>query len=197
MGQWCLKRFAPCKHLVGMSGIAPGATIGRSDVELAAAGDEIAFARLVGLFHADMARVAYVITGDVPLAEDAVQSAWMIAWGKLASVRQPLQVRSWLLTIAVNEARQIVRRRRRVSVVEIDPQVPAGARTDPAVGIGRLDLIRALARISPEDRALLALRYVAGVDATELGALTGRSASGTRARLSRLTSRLRMELRDV
>jgi RNA polymerase sigma-70 factor (ECF subfamily) len=179
-----------------MSGIAPSTTIGRSDVELAADGDDIAFARLVAAHHADMARVAYVITGDGALAQDAVQSAWTIAWRKLRSVRDPSHPRPWLLAIAVNEARQIVRRRRRVSVVEIDPVLPAPARTDPAVGIARLDLVRALANLSPDDRALLALRYVAGVDSAELGALTGRSASGTRARLSRLTARLRRELDD-
>jgi DNA-directed RNA polymerase specialized sigma24 family protein len=59
-----------------------------------------------------------------------------------------------------------------------------------------VDLVRSLAHLSPEDRTLLALRYVVGLDAAELGALTGRSPSGTRARLSRLTARLRMELGD-
>ena len=179
-----------------MNGIAPSTAIGRSDVELAADGDEVAFARLVAAHHADMARVAYVITGDGALAQDAAQSAWLIAWGKLRSVRDPLRVRQWLLSIAVNEARQIVRRRRRVPVIEIDPSQPANARTDPAVGIARIDLVRAMSSLSTDDRALLALRYVAGLDAAELGALTGRSASGTRARLSRLTARLRGELGD-
>ena len=45
-----------------------------------------------------------------------------------------------------------------------------------------------------EDRALLALRYVAGLNSTELGRATGMSASGTRARLARLLDRLRSEL---
>lgn len=179
-----------------MSGIAPSASIGRSDVELAAEGDQVAFARLVALHHPDMARVAYVITGESPLAQDAVQSAWAIAWSKLRTVRDPASVRSWLLRIVANEARQIVRRRRRVSIVEIDPGLHAAPRGDPAVGIARLDLVRALGHLAPDDRALLALRYVAGLDAAELGALTGRSASGTRARLSRLTARLREELGD-
>lgn len=179
-----------------MDGIGPSATIGRSDVELAADGDELAFARLVADHHADMVRVAYVIIGDAALAQDAVQSAWVIAWGKFRAVRDPRHPRPWLLKIAVNEARQIIRRRRRVTVVEIDPDLRAAAGTDPAVGIARLDLVRALAELPPDDRALLALRYVAGVDAAELGAITGRSASGTRTRLSRLTKRLRQELGD-
>lgn len=179
-----------------MSGIAPTATIERSDVELAAEGDDAAFGRLVVLHYDDMARVAYVITGDRSFAQDAVQSAWIRAWVKLRSVRDPGRIRGWLLAIAANEARQIARRHRRIAVVELGPELEAAPGTDPALGIGRIDLARVLGRLSPDDRALLALRYVAGIDAAELGSMTGRSASGTRARLSRLTARLRRELGD-
>jgi RNA polymerase sigma-70 factor (ECF subfamily) len=181
-----------------MSSVARTAIIERSDVELAADGDDAAFGRLVAVHYDDMARVAYVITGDRSLAEDAVQSAWVRAWTRLRTVRDPARVRAWLLTIAANEARQVARRQRRVLVIELDvgAEIEAAPRTDPAVGIDRIDLVRVLDGLSPDDRALLALRYVAGVDAPELGAMTGRSASGTRARLSRLTARLRKELRD-
>lgn len=180
-----------------MSSLASVATVEPADAELARSGDAAAFGRLVTRHHGDMARVAFVITGDAGLAEDAVQSAWLTSWARLASLREPARVRAWLLAIVVNEARQIMRGRRRLAVVEIDPDVRAAPGTDPATGIARLDLVRALARLGPEDRALLALRYVAGLDAVELGAATGRSASGTRARLSRLTARLRKELGDA
>jgi RNA polymerase sigma-70 factor (ECF subfamily) len=177
-----------------MRGIAPTAAIVQSDVTLASGGDAIAFGRLVAEHGDDMARLAYVITGDRSLAQDAVQSAWVHAWLKLGGLRDPLRVRPWLLRIAANEARQIARRHRRVTIVELEPEVEGATRADPAVGIDRLDLIRALGSLSPEDRALLALRYVAGLDASEVGSLTGRSASGTRARLSRLTARMRRDL---
>ena len=36
-----------------------------------------------------------------------------------------------------------------------------------------LDLVNALARLSPDDRSLLALRYVAGFDSFEIGRMTG------------------------
>jgi RNA polymerase sigma factor (sigma-70 family) len=179
-----------------VSGDTLSATTGRTDAELAAAGDDIAFERLVAAHQAEMVRVAYVITCDQSLANDAVQSAWTRAWRKLGSLRDGRRARPWLLAIAANEARQVLRARRRMSVVEIDPTVPASPATDPAAAIARIDLVRALARLSAEDRALLALRYVAGLDAEELGRLTGRSASGTRARLSRITARMRLELGD-
>jgi RNA polymerase sigma factor (sigma-70 family) len=100
------------------------------------------------------------------------------------------------VSIAANEARQLVRRRRRRVVVEL---AVAGASTpdvDPAGRVADLDLANALAALDPDDRALLALRYVAGFDATELAKAIGRSPSGTRARLARLLDRLRTELRD-
>jgi RNA polymerase sigma-70 factor, ECF subfamily len=179
-----------------MSGSAPTMAMRPSDVELAAHGDATAFGRLVALHYDDMAKVAYVITGDRSLAEDAVQSAWVRAWTHLGTVRDPQRVRGWLLTIAANEARQTARRHRRAALVELAVDVQDAPRTDPAVGIDRLDLARALATLPPDDRALLALRYIGGVDAVELGSMTGRTASGTRARLSRLTARLREELGD-
>jgi RNA polymerase sigma-70 factor (ECF subfamily) len=177
-----------------MTKTAGADVIAGSVVEMAAAGDEVAFGRLVAEHQAVMARVAFVIVGDRALAEDATQAAWIAAWKKLPTVRDPASIRSWLVAIAANEARQLLRRRGRTSVVEIDPALPSAQRSDPAAGIARLDLVRALAGISADDRALLALRYVAGIDAAELGAATGRTASGTRARLSRLTARLRTEL---
>ena len=67
---------------------------------------------------------------------------------------------------------------------------------DPASHVRDLDLANALAMLDPDDRALLALRYVAGFDSTELARATGRSPSGTRARLARLLDRLRTELSD-
>ena len=44
--------------------------------------------------------------------------------------------------------------------------------------------------------SLLAMRYVAGLDAAEIGAVLGMSPSGVRGHLSRLLERLRKELRD-
>jgi RNA polymerase sigma-70 factor (ECF subfamily) len=169
-------------------------------VSQAADGDEAAFTRIVAAHHDDMVRVSFVVCGDADLADEAVAAAWVIAWRKLGDLREPDRLRPWLVSIAVNEARQAVRRRRRHGVVELavaDAEADAAvASGDPAARATDIDLINALARLDPDDRALLALRYVAGFDSFELARATGRSASGTRARLARLLDRLRTELRD-
>jgi DNA-directed RNA polymerase specialized sigma24 family protein len=41
------------------------------------------------------------------------------------------------------------------------------------------------------------MRYVAGFDSSQIGAVTGMSASGVRTRLARLLERLRMDLDDA
>jgi RNA polymerase sigma-70 factor, ECF subfamily len=165
-------------------------------VALAATGDEAALTRIINAHHHDMTRVAFLICGDLDIADEAVQAAWPIAWRKLSSLREPTRLRPWLVSIAANEARQLLRRSRRRSVVELRMSDRPHPSVDPAAGIGDIDLGNALARLHPDDRALLALRYVAGFDSTELARATGRSASGTRARLARLLDRLRLELRD-
>jgi len=178
-----------------MNGQALGGQTVASTVALAGAGDEAAFARLVATYHADMARVAFVACGDRELAEDAVQSAWLVAWRKLRSLRDAEKVRPWLLAVTANETRQLVRRRHG-PVVEIDVEAPGDARGDPSTGIERVDLRRALAHLSPDDRALLAMRYVVDLSSDELGTAVGASPSTARTRLCRIVDRLRKELRD-
>jgi RNA polymerase sigma-70 factor (ECF subfamily) len=159
----------------------------------AASGDAVAFAQIIDAHHGPMARVAYVITGDASLTEDAMQSAWSIAWRRLPGLRDPSRLRAWLIAIAANEARGLVRRAHRHPVVEIPMDLPNG-RGDPADVIGQVDLSRALAGLSPDDRRLLALRFVAELDSAEIATELGISASGVRSRLSRLLERLRQEL---
>ena len=163
-------------------------------VRRAADGDSSAFARLVAAHHGSMARVAYVICGDPELTRDVLQSAWMIAWRRLRDLRQPEQVRAWLVAVAANEARQVVRRRRSIQVVDVSEALDTLGGGDPGESIGVVDLQRALRGLDPEDRALLALRYLAGLDSTEIAAHLGGSASGIRSRLARLLDRLRADL---
>ncbi len=185
------------------------AEIATSIVRAAAAGDAEAFTRIVATYHAEMARVAFVVLGEADLAQDAAQSAWTIAWRRLSSHRESASLRSWLLTIAANEARQLARQGRRRALKEIwvdaGPQDPADPRRhadladprQPADPAAHLDLARSLARLPVDDRTLLALRFVADLDSNEIAGILGGSPSGIRSRLSRLLHRLREDLTDA
>ena len=165
-------------------------------VERAIAGDELAFARIVAAYHLDLVRVAYVICGDEALAEDAAQAAWWIAWRKLASLRDHDHPKPWLVAVAANEARKLVNREHRHGVVELRVLPDPSTGTEPKGAIDHVDLANALGHLKPEDRALVALRYAADLDSSELAPVLGLSPSGVRTRLSRLLDRLRKELGD-
>ena len=87
---WDTSAFSP--YLWGMvSELSPRRRgLGRGG---AAAGDAVAFARIVGAHHDDMARVCCVVCGDLELAQDAVQAAWPIAWRRLDTLRDPERLR--------------------------------------------------------------------------------------------------------
>ena len=161
----------------------------------ASAGDEAAFTRIVAAHDSEMYRVCVAVCRDQTVAADAVQAAWAIAWRKLETVREPERLRPWLVAIAVNEAKTLLSRRSkraRVEVITDASERPGGL--DPAAGIGSIDLRATLERLDPDDRALLAMRYVAGFNASEISTALGASPAAVRQRLKRLVDRLRGEL---
>jgi RNA polymerase sigma factor (sigma-70 family) len=165
-----------------------------STVRQAAAGDEMACVRLVEEHHAPMVRAAYVITGDAELAREATQVAWTKAWRRLGGLQRPERVRPWLVAIAANEARQLVRRQHRRAVREIAASVDDLPGRDPSAQAELLDLKHAVRRLSLDDQSLLAMRFAAGLDSNQIGERSGMSASGVRSRLARLLDRLRKDL---
>ena len=190
-----MRHFGISPHLPVMTEVAVQEATGLEGiVRRAAAGDEVAFTRLVAEHDASMLRVAFVIVADAGAANDAVQAAWATAWQELHRVREPRNVRSWLIAVAANEARQALRRRRGHVLVDLSDATDRAGEGDPADAIDLLDLQRALRRLAPDDRSLIAMRYVGGVDSTEIAAQTGISASGVRSRLARVLDRLKADL---
>ena len=163
-------------------------------IEQAAAGDEMAFARIVAAHHEDMARMVYLVSGDLDIAADAEQAAWAIAWRRLGTLRDPARLRPWLMSVAANEARQIMRSQRRRTVRELSVDGPASS-PDPDRS-ALIDLANALDDLDYRDRTLIGLRYIAELDSEAIGRELSLSASGVRVRLQRLLGRLRKELGD-
>ena len=178
------------KAYEGLDTTAPAELLAR-----ARSGEREAFTQLVEQHHTELVRIAYAITGDLDAARDSAQLAWIKAWQRLPSVREPGRLRAWLIAIAANEARQHLRAHRRRRVREIAPppedDLPGH---NTITSADRLDLGAALVRLDPADRGLLAMRYLAGLSADEIGVATGLTASGVRSRLSRLIARLREDL---
>ena len=101
-------------------------------------------------------RTAYAILGSWPAAEDAVQTAFTqlyVHWPRI----QPGAVDSYARRTVVNTCFRMAKVRGRERVTEHLPEVPVEG---PEGGLDRLDLLQALAGLSPRDRAVLALRYL-------------------------------------
>ncbi|HYO43041.1 MAG TPA: sigma-70 family RNA polymerase sigma factor [Candidatus Limnocylindrales bacterium] len=151
-----------------------------------------AFTQLVEAFDRDLLRLAFLIAGSTEAAEDAVQGAWTRLWSQPPRLEDPSRIRSWLLTVAANEARQDRRRRGRGAELESIAPNPSIRDLDPRLA----DLAAIVSGLDDGDRELLALRFAVGLTSQEIGDQLGLSAEGTRSRLRRLLGRIREELRD-
>ena len=158
------------------------------------------FAPLVLEHTAMMARVAAALVGAD--AEDAAQEALVRAWRAWPTLRDPASTRAWLMQITVNVCRSWRTRGQglRVNTEDrLDAATEQHLALDIAVGasehIDALDLRRCLRDLPEDMRTVIALRFYAGMDSTEIGALLGEPATTIRGRLRRALLRLR-ELLD-
>ena len=133
-------------------------------VERIRAGDTAAMEALMRRHNRILYRTARAILKDDAEAEEAVQDAYLKAFGALEGFRAESKLSTWLVRIAANEA--LMRRRRRMRGAEVIPlngmEEPMDHAEGPEQAAGRGELRRVLeARIDrlPDDyRAVFVLR---------------------------------------
>lgn len=147
-----------------------------------------------------MARVAAAIVG-IADAEDAAQEALMRAWRAWPSLREPDAARAWLMQITVNVCRTWRTRRQGLRLAVEDRLDTAALSLPPdpttlgaAEHVAALDLRHALGALDDDMRLVVALRFYASMDSTEIGELLGTSPATIRGRLRRALLRLRQTL---
>jgi RNA polymerase sigma-70 factor (ECF subfamily) len=165
-------------------------------VERARRGDVGAFEALVDRHRRVALRVAYAVAGDD--AEDAVQEAFVKAYGALGRFRVGGAFRPWVLRIVANEARNRRRsagRRARLELRVVDRQPHAGSPEDVAVAADRRRaLVAALSTLPDHDREVLALRWFAELSEAEMAVALGVRPGTVKSRLARALDRLRSAL---
>jgi RNA polymerase sigma-70 factor (ECF subfamily) len=101
-------------------------------------------------------RAAYLVTHDAAAAEDIAQESFLAAIRALDSFDRRRPFGPWLHRIVVNRAIDWSRARRLRSEVELSETIPA-ANAAEAPGD---DVLAALARLAPEHRAVVVMRYL-------------------------------------
>jgi RNA polymerase sigma-70 factor (sigma-E family) len=122
------------------------------------------------LAHGDqLLRLAVLLSGDRQVAEELVQEAFARLWHRRDRLRDQGAGIGYLRVTLVNLARSSLRRRlRELRQPERQPAV-----TDPPDIAGRLDVLRALARLPMRKRACVVLRYFADLSEEETARLLG------------------------
>ena len=168
-------------------------------VRRALTGDLPAFEEIV-VRHRDVVyRVAARIVGDAD-ADDVTQDAFLRAFNRLSSFRGESPFRAWLLRITHNAALNALARRPGLQPVEsVEEMIESADGGPPAVRspVEQLEvserrerLMLKIALLSPQHRAVLALRDLEGLSYQEIAQVTETPLGSVKGRLHRARGEL-------
>ena len=176
----------------------------RELIERTIAGDGAAFALLVERFQRNIYRVAYAIVRDDVEADTITQDTFIQAYTHLARFEGRSELETWLTRIAINRARDLLRRRRFVSLfarIDDDEEFyiePVDDRPDPERELMSRQLKSAIERaernLSTQQKIIFRLRHYEDKPLEEIATLLGLRAGTVRAHLFRAVHKIRKEL---
>ena len=141
-------------------------------VQRSANGDEAAFVELVRRHEQPLAALIRRLVSDRDYAEDILQETLIQAWIGIQRVREPGNVRAWLLQVARNRCRDFLksaqRREQPTEGVVLETHVNrAGRAVAPVQTAGALAL-GALEKLSESERAVAKRFYLHGLTISEI-----------------------------
>jgi len=170
------------------------------------AGDCEAFYELVRPHERAIYITAYSILQEQAEAEDVAQETVLKAFRNLHQFRGDARFGTWIITIAMNEARMRLRSRQRARLESLDAPVPDDAdytplqlrdwREIPSQALERQELrealTRALACLDDKYREVLVLRDIQLLNVAETAKILGITSGNVKVRLLRA----RLQMRD-
>ncbi len=140
-------------------------------------GDEDSFRILVERYRPRLYALACGVLHDADQASDAVQDAFLKAYGSLSEYRGRGQFGAWMRRILVNHCLSLLRQRHRyLSLEDLDHDLVSRDRTpeDQAMDQSEVDRVRnAMGRLPAHYRAALVLRCVEQLSYREIAGLLG------------------------
>lgn len=134
-------------------------------------------------------RAAYAIVGDRWGADDATQEAFERAFRSLDRFDLDRPFGPWLYRITVNCALDVLRLGRKRGMAIGDNIEDHQAAVEQSIEVG--ELMEAIRGLSPERRAVVAVRLLLGYDSNEAAEILGVPVGTVHSRLSRATDELR------
>jgi RNA polymerase sigma-70 factor (sigma-E family) len=144
-----------------------------------------------------LVRVAVLLLGDQPSAEDVVQDAFLRLYRGLPGLRDRDKALPYLRASVINGARSVLRARRR-ALLRRSPHEPAVWSAESAVidGEERQAVLLAVARLPRRSREVLALRYYLDLPDDEIAAALGVSRGTVSSTAARARAALARALRE-
>ena len=156
---------------------------------LESGGDRKMFAEIYQRYHVKMERTAMNILRDQSEAEDAVQNAFMQVIRHFEKIYEiPCEeLPFWIISIVKNEALIILRKKKKVVLLEDWDAVESGVS-----GITEYEeLVELFARLPDTYRAVLEMKYLLGYSYKEISVRLGISETAVNTRASRGRALLR------
>jgi RNA polymerase sigma-70 factor (sigma-E family) len=165
--------------------------------------DTVACRTIAALFrdhHGELVRLALLMVGDLPTAEDAVQDVYASLHtrrSKIAAIEAPLP---YVRAAVLNGCRSVLRRRaiaRRAGVLHRASQPDdalASAESEVILSEDRREVLAALARLPVRRREVLVLRFYLGLSEAEIAAVLGISPGTVKSTAARALASLARDL---
>ena len=159
-------------------------------------GDRHAFSVLVCRYQEQVVGVVYRMCGDVHLAEDSAQEAFLRAWQRLHLYKPQFPFRSWICSIAIHLALDTLRREPETTDVDaLDlPSALLGPEGELESKQRAEKVRRAVLALPPASRAVLVLREYQGLSYGEIAGVLGIPTGTVMSRLNYARSLLRQAL---
>ena len=170
----------------------------RTDQDLVIAcrgGERGAFAQLVDRYQLKIFNAALRITGDSADAQDVTQSTFLKVFEKLDTFDPKYRFFSWIYKIGINEALNLVGRRRSTELSESGLCDPSADPERTALGheVGQT-IQAALLELKPQLRVAIVLRHFQGLSYHEMGEIIEVPEKTVKSRLFSARRELRAKL---
>jgi RNA polymerase sigma-70 factor (sigma-E family) len=142
-------------------------------------------------------RLALLLVGDQPSAEDVVQEAFIGLHRAMPRLRDQDKALPYLRVAVVNGCRSVHRARRRAAALRPHHEPPVWSAEAAAIAReDRREVLAAVASLPRRPREVLALRYYLGLPDTEIAATLGVSRGTVSSTVSRALTALARDLKE-